>query len=313
MYDTLILKLDKSSVPDTDFLEETSSYIDISNSGMYGSGIKWISGYLKGLRIHITDSSIKITGSIAKYYLGTNLETLNRDDVKKAIKDLSNRLHLPIDKALVTRIDVSENFIMKHSVNDYLTHLGQLSRFSRLEVTKGSLYYKQKEQELCFYDKVAEAKARRVEIPEIFKNKNVLRYEYRLIKRLSKRLNVREVNVSLLYDEGFYSKLIQLWAAKFLAINKINDMVINIEAMKTIKDLNSLGVIALIEKAGGEILFVEEIKKQQRQGTLTKKQAADLRKVVKRATKVKDNPLMVCSEDTKELDNKIKCTRRFKN
>lgn len=315
MYDTLILKLYKSSVPDTDFLEETSSYIDISNSGMYISGISWISGYLKGLRIHITDSSIKITGSIAKYYLGTNLETLNRNDVKKAIEDLSNRLHLPIDKAVLSRIDIAENYIMEHKVSSYIEKLGELSRFNRLEMAKASLYYKQKgkSQELCIYDKIAEAKTDKVEIPERFIDKNVLRYEYRLLKRLNKRLNIREATVSLLYDEDFYSKLITLWADMFLSIKPINKMVPNLIKGKEVISDKNLGILTKIKKAGGEIAYRQWIKEQQKEGELTKKQASDRKRAIDQAIKVGGNPFMVPCKRYQELKHKIECTNRLIN
>ena len=45
--------------------------------------------------------------------LESNFKTLGHAETKKAIEQLSDTLHLPIEKAIVTRLDIAQNFIVK--------------------------------------------------------------------------------------------------------------------------------------------------------------------------------------------------------
>ena len=55
------------------------------------------------------------------------------------------------------------------------------------------------------------AKSKRQPIPELFQNRNVLRYEQRHKDNLSKTFNVEYVTASMLYDEMFYKNVIDKW------------------------------------------------------------------------------------------------------
>ena len=80
-------------------------------------------------------------GSLCKYYLGDNFQTLGRGDTKQAIEMLSDTLHLPLHKATVTRIDIAQNYIVKHPTSVYFNHLGNCMFNERL-VQPDGLYYK---------------------------------------------------------------------------------------------------------------------------------------------------------------------------
>lgn len=80
--------------------------------------------------------------------------------------------------------------------------------------------------------------------------------------------------------------------------------------MKTKKDLQRMGVLALAEQWGGELGLIAQINEAQKRGTLTAKQAFDLRQGVKEACKVKDG-LTVPSTAISELDKKIAEMIRF--
>lgn len=72
--------------------------------------------------------------------MGDNFRTMGRRDTQMAVERLSDTLHLPIEKASVTRIDIAQNIILKSSVDVYLNHLGTLNRAKRLQTPDG-LYY----------------------------------------------------------------------------------------------------------------------------------------------------------------------------
>jgi hypothetical protein len=54
--------------------------------------------------------------------------------------------------------------------------------------------------------------------------KNLLRYELRLVKWLGKNFNCREILISELFDFKFCKKLVQLWENRYFSIKK-NDIV----------------------------------------------------------------------------------------
>ena len=95
-----------------------------------------------------------------------------------------------------------------------------------------------------------------------------------------------------------------------MAIQKINDVVPNFEAMKTTKELKTMGLLALVEKAGGQLAMLEQIAEAAKCGTLSRKQAYDLRQAINEACKVNAD-IVVPNEAITELDRKVKEGLRF--
>ena len=308
MYDNVDFKLRNTDVSGIDFLSETPFYFDVSGEHIFNDE-KVITGKLDNFNITVNRGGVNIKdGSLCKYYLGDNFKTMGRAEVKKAIVKLSDTLHLPIEKAQVTRLDIAQNFIMKQPLQVYYNHLGKLKHAGRSPFTVGgeieTLYYYQSRGLLVFYDKVKEQQAKKQPVPELYQNRNVLRYEQRYKGRLSKSFNVERVTGSLLYDEDFYIKVIDMWRDNYIAIQKLNDININLETMKTKTDLYNLGVLALTTIAGGELNFIGQIKEGQLTGILTKKQAFDLKQAVTAACKSKEG-VTAQNEAILELDKKI--------
>lgn len=192
---------------------------------------------------------------------------------------------------------------MKKPVKVYLNHLGRLAYATRLEEPTGLYYCKQKEK-LCFYDKVREQRTKKEDIPELYVGRNVLRYEQRYIKRLPVVFGIEKVTGALLSDEAFYRDLLDRWKERYKQISKINDVSLNIRAMKNKQKLYKMGVLALLKMCGGEQNFIELINEERASGGITPKQAFDLRATVKDACNVKDG-LAIPNEAIKELDKKI--------
>ena len=128
--------------------------------------------------------------------------------------------------------------------------------------------------------------------------------------RLPHLLGVAQVTGAMLYDERFYISLLNRWREAYQAIRKINEITLNFQAMKTKRDLQKMGILALVEQWGGEVETIAHINEAQKRGDLTAKQAFDLRQGVKDACKVKDG-LTATSEAISELDKKIAEAIRF--
>lgn len=309
MYDTVNFKLTTDNVKGVDFLQETPCYLEDVAFHDY-SGETVITGSLNGLKVSANRYQVKVKdGSLCKWYLGDNFQALGRGDVERAIEKLSDTLHLPMSKAIITRLDVAQNIITKHPIGVYLNHLGTLRYAVRLQEPNG-LYYSRQSQRLCFYDKNREQQARGEQIPTLYKGRNVLRYEQRYTKRLPSQFKKEAITGALLYDETFYMDVLDRWRATYKDIKKINDIILNFQAMTSKQQFYKMGVLSMIEKIGGEVEMYSQIADAQKRGDLTAKQAYDLRKAVKDACKTREG-LTVQSEAINELDKKIMEAVRF--
>ena len=309
MYDTINFKITQDEAGGVDFLEEIPCFLDNVGEHFY-NGFPYITGNLKGLKVTANRHQVKIKdGSLCKFALGDNYQTLGRKDTQRAIELLSDTLHLPIDRAIVTRLDIAQNFILKHPTVIYLNHLGGLRHAKRIQEPTG-LYYVLGGGRLCFYDKNKEQTSHRNPIPELYKGRNVLRYEQRYTERLASKLGISQLTGRVLYDEEFYISLLDQWRDSYKAINKINDVTLNFETMTKKKDMIKAGLITLAEQMGGQLEMIAHINEAQKRGALSRKQAFDLRKTIKDAYQVKDG-LIVPSDVIQELDKKVDEAVRF--
>lgn len=305
MFDSVNFRLTQAEVSGVDFLSETPCYLNEVAEHQFSSGLVAVTGKTGGLKVSINRFQVKVCdGSLCKWYLGNNYQTMGRRDTQMAIEKLSDTLHLPMGKAVVYRLDIAQNFICKHPPEIYINHLGMLRNATRL-LNDGSVYYKRAGNVLCFYDKNREQKRKREAVPELYEDRNVLRYEQRYTQHLARQLKVSEVTGALLYDVTFYVDLINRWHDTYRNILKINDISLNFQAMKTKQELYRMGVLSLIERAGGQMELIDQINEAQKRGELTNKQAYDLRQAIKDAGKVRAG-FTVANDAIQELDKKVK-------
>ena len=310
MFDSVNFRITQAEVSGVDFLSETPCYLDDVAEHQFSSGLVAVTGKAGGLKVSLNRFQVKVCdGSLCKWYLGNNYKAMGRRDTQRAIEMLSDTLHLPMGKATVYRLDIAQNFICKHPPEVYINHLGVLKYATRL-LNDGSVYYQRAGNVLCFYDKNREQKSKRETVPELYEGRNVLRYEQRYTQHLARQLNVPEVTGALLYDEAFYMGLLNRWCDTYRDIQKINDITLNFQAMKTKQELYKMGVLSLIEQAGGQLEILEQISEAQKRGDLTKKQAYDLRQAVNDACKIREG-LTMPNEAIQELDKKISQAVRF--
>lgn len=302
MYDTVNFRLAAEDAGGADFLEEAPLYLERVGVHRYGDETI-VTGKIGGLSVAASRTQVKVRdGSLCKWYLGDNFKTMGRHSTEEAIEKLSDALHLPMQKAAVTRLDVAQNFILRQPVDVYLNHLGEWARSKRLKQPNG-LYYVRRDGLLCFYDKIREERAKGYFIPDMYRGRNVLRYEQRYTRRLPAWFNVPAVTAAMLYEETFYIRVVKAWRDNYRAINKINDTTLNIKAMKNKKDFYRMGALALIERAGGETAMLSLIDEIQKTGEITRQQAYDLRQAVKDVCK--SDALTVENEAIKELTKKV--------
>lgn len=310
MVDTVNFQLNRADmIGGIDLLELIPLYLDSDSIRKHDhKGNYYVTGRLGNYSVTITEYNVSIKdGSLCKYLFGDNMKSMGRAEIQRAIEKLSDSLHIPMDIAKVTRLDVANNIILKHPAEVYFNHLGMLPHYKRL-VQPDGLYYKSRDKMLVFYDKIKEQHGK--PIPELCQGHNVLRYEQRYVHRLGMTFKTDIVRASDLYEELFYINLLKKWRADYNAISKINDITANFSYMKTKKQFDLLGRLAYIEQMGGELAMLEQITLAQKRGELTPKQAHDLRQAVKESCKVKEG-LTVQSDAINELNKKIAQTICF--
>jgi len=218
-------------------------------------------GNIGDYTVNIAENGISLRGSLPKNYFGDNLHTLTRRDTQQAIEQLSDHLHLNINAARVTRLDVSTIIPTKRPPADYYSHLGNKPYFERLQSTPDTLYYNNHQRQIIFYDKTKEANAKDVQIPDILQNSNLLRYELRFTKRLNRQLNA-VLTAAKLYDVDFYRTVIQNWHSEFKAIEKLKNQSFMTDNINTTKEAETALFAALLQEKGQSIIddYLAELK-----------------------------------------------------
>lgn len=309
MFDNVDLKLISEEVTGVNFLHEIPVRLSRQSETTFHDGTTTITGFLGAMKIRVTSQAVKVVeSSLCKWFLGDNFQGLSRGDTRRAIEKLGDILHLPMNRAIVTRIDVAQNFTMLHDKTVYFDHLGNLQYYQRLQQNNG-LYYSNENKTLLFYEKVHEQSVKSNPIPELYRGKTCLRYEQRYKRRLQQTFNRPELRAEMLYEPGFYCELVDRWRREYQKIKKINDIQINYSMIKTKKDQANQALLFYVNQRGGEIAVINEIREAYKTGDLTKKQAHDLRQQIEEACKCEQ--FTAKSDVIQELDKKVKEAAMF--
>lgn len=248
MFDTVNLWLSKERSGEIDLLKKIPLYLSGITEHKKDEQV-YLSGQFGNYKVNVSEHGISLKGSIAKYFLPDNYHTLTRGDSQRAFEMIADELHLPIDRAKVTRIDLAQNFIVKYSPEAYYSYLGDCVHYKRL-VQPQSLYYSNGLRTKLFYNKIAEGKKQGLPIPGIWQGANVLRYEFRFTSRLPYQFNLPEVTPKVLFDESFYIALVKRWVQEYEAINKLHLINFNLTEMKSPKDFLRQMALMKIKEIG---------------------------------------------------------------
>ena len=303
MYDTLTLWLDHR-----DALKSVNALTDVNESIKKATGEVSYWGKLKNLKVMVNCNGLYVNGSLPKYLFGNNLETFSRSATEEVIEALSDRLSLPMKEARVSRLDVAKSFIMKQPVIEYLTQFTEASHYKKWEIAnRETLLYKNSMRELTLYDKTAEVKRCRGSIPEVYKHRNVLRYEMRLKSRVAKQLGQERILASLLSDESFYMAIVDKWQKEYFSIHILRKPIGTLD-MTTTKALErSLALIGL--QCLGETPVLDMIRAATENGELSKMQCHRHRKRARELAEA-PRPTDETSEAILELDSKVRHAAR---
>jgi hypothetical protein len=307
MYDTLHLYLNREGAKGADLLalipDLLQGLTESSKDGRY-----FVSGNFHNLRVSVSDQRLSIKGSLSKYYLGDNIQTLTRQDTQRGIERLSDELSLPLGDASLSRLDFGHNLIMKHEPEVYFTYLGESRYFERYRLSD-SLNYKNGNRMQVFYDKVLESKFHRVEIPKVWQGKNVLRFESRYLKRIEDLLKHPDITANTLSDEQFYIGLVRRYFEDYEAIQKVLPDPLDYSNMTSPKDFWKQ--VALLQmQAWGQPKVMEMIDEMKARDTFKSPEYySRLRREVKEG--MGGSKAEISESLIAELDHKVKALKMF--
>lgn len=248
MYDTIHFYLPQEQCSDNLLLTIPNKLSHVKET-RYEDGNVSLSGSLKGLQFRVTNTRLKLTGgSIPKFYIGDNIGTLSRGDAQRCIECMSDLLSVDLSNAKMTRLDFATNILTKHPEGLYYPYLGESLHYQRREQPNG-IYYNNHQKNLVFYSKVDEQKDKGNFIPVWARNLHLLRYEMRLTQRVHKQMK-EEVNLSKIYNEDFYVKMIDRWYSEYTKIQKQNMILNELEPTGSTKELDAQALAFVISTVG---------------------------------------------------------------
>ncbi|MBW0031349.1 phage/plasmid replication protein [Segatella copri] len=258
------------SLPRCRDMPDISGYLDNGNeSSNVKTGEVSVFGNVENIKVMQYFGGYSIQGSLPKFLYGNNVCQLTRKEVGQAIEKLSDRLHLPLNDARVTSIEVGANICLTKQHTAYTRLLGDMPRMQRVSMAD-SLYYqgsgKVHPRQYYFYDKVAEVRKSGGTMPQGLEAANMMRYEMRLNGRLPFQLSIPEFKGSTLQDRKVYQELINRWLNGYLSINKLVNM--EDEHLKkgmSVKEAQEVFIAQQIAKGGSSMIdeFIAKLKQNE--------------------------------------------------
>ena len=252
MYDTVNFWIDKADISGGNPFGVLPYLSEITERQNERQGYS-CTGKLKDYIINVNENGISLKGSLAKSFFENNIITLTRQTTEQAIEMLSDNLHTDVRNAKITRIDISTVIPTKRPPSDYYPYLGIKPYFTRLQSTPDTLYYNNHQKQIIFYDKIKEAKVKNVQIPDVYQNSNLFRYELRYTKHLKRQLNIN-LTASKLYETEFYRSVIWSWYTEFKSIQKIKENNFMIEENTTLKKAKESILAYALQQLGAEFI-----------------------------------------------------------
>ena len=193
----------------------------------YRRDINTYSGHIQNMGVYRNLDGLHIHGSIAKYYSGQNITPLTLLQVNEAIGMLEIQTGIELETAIVKGVELGISIVTKEKPSEYLRLFGNRARFTRHEYSslKGVetiTYYNSKGSfQFSGYDKIKEVKQRHKQIPVQFEGSNILRLEYKIVRRRGIKAKFhRDLTAYDLYNPAVYRKLQSLFLEAYQSIPK---------------------------------------------------------------------------------------------
>jgi len=190
----------------------------------------WL-GYVGRVRLKQYPDWLSIIISLPKLLKGENISVLSLGQVEGAVHKLEDELRLDLTSSSLISVEVGVSVIVKEPPGRYLNLFGCHSERERHEwgrpgrLKTVSYQTPKGSYEFIAYDKNAEVVSKkekeRMTIPPVFRGSNVLRLEYKIVKRQGIKEKFKgDLSVHDLYDPVVYGRLKNLFHADYRKIQK---------------------------------------------------------------------------------------------
>jgi hypothetical protein len=245
--------------PGKDYIQSLRNAINLTKEGYkHSTGNRYYIGKFDNLTIVIDGNNVSITGSLAKYYQDNNLAFFGRTELYLALKQLSAKLGLNVERGRISRIDVADNLFLTQCPSKYIDLLGGIGK-AEGRFIKQSYYIERSRSTAVFYDKKKEL--HKNDPPTLYAlnksrpNSNVLRYEVRFKCKLSQQFKFGSIKVALLHSSTFLKALAESWLNHYNKTTKVKQ-----ESFKDIQLIAQFG--KMVEFKGiGALGGIEKVKK----------------------------------------------------
>lgn len=183
-------------------------------------------GKFKNFSIKVQRNEITIVGSLSKFYLGNNIETMTQPQIKDALNQFQDETGIHIAKGLLSRVDVGRSFLMDEKVEKYLVLLKDDPRFPNFERWENQTRrYTRHNFTALFYDKIQQMMDDDEPINENYMGRKILRYEIQFLRRIKQQLRMNHLMGVHLMSRNFLQTLETKWRQTFNQIPKYGEMV----------------------------------------------------------------------------------------
>ena len=238
LYDTVDFVLNQKDVPEIDLLAEVSPYLMDRSDCIGNDGLPYVRGKYKGYNVYVNTHILKINAcSLCKYYYGINMHDFPLEDVRKAIERIGEDLNIPMDKVIVTRLDLAMDLELQRSPIEYFNRMLDLPYFRCHSYSTG-ITFQTAEKELLFYDKGKEQGSN---------NKNIARCEFRIKK--VRRCFGGSVTASMLYDPSFWNDLLDRFLSCYSKV-KVSKESLPLDKINGIKILKDCALCDYVNRNG---------------------------------------------------------------
>jgi hypothetical protein len=199
------------------------------------------SGHIQNMGVYISPDSIIIHGSLAKYFKGENIVELTFRQVTEAIKKLEYETGISFESAILKMIECGMSVITKEQPAEYMKLFGYPARNTRHEFATitgvETVIYSTPTgaYQFSMYNKILEVqKKKKQSIPAIFNGVNILRLEYKIVRRRGIQAKFkRDLTAYDLLDPAVYQIFQNLFIEAYLAIPKFGNQ-LHIEVIEKV-------------------------------------------------------------------------------
>lgn len=224
----------------------------------YDTCVDYVSGKLGNMQIQEHEHGFYIQGSISKYYFGNNIQTLSITQLKECVERLEDDFDIPISDLPLSRVDLADCITLTYKPKVYYNCLHSFPRMEKVILGNG-IRFENKSRSLRFYDKIEERMNKRQYIPESLREKNLLRYEYRMDERLEDYFDFKIDNITAFYNSENWTKSINTWHTQFEKIIKVESSLTKVSDLTNDFKYKERNEMEFLLTKGGEGFALDEI------------------------------------------------------